>query len=62
MVVSLNDINQSWEMDGQGNYNRIKYDKTKISAHEYFINNPSLSGRGQDLNKNRPEVIMLSDQ
>ena len=61
MVVSLNDINQSWEMDNEGNYNRLKYDKTKISAHDYFIKNPSLSGRGLELNKNRPEAIMLFD-
>ena len=37
------------------------YDKTKISAHDYFIKNPSLSGRGLELNKNRPEAIMLFD-
>jgi polyphosphate kinase len=61
MVVSLNDINQSWEMDREGNYNRLTIDKSKISAHDYFIKNPSLSGRGQDLNKNRPEEIRLSD-
>ena len=61
MVVSLNDVNQSWEMDNQGNYNRLKHDRTKISAHEYFIKNPSLSGRGQDLNKSKPEEIRLFD-
>ena len=33
----------------------------KISAHDYFIQNPSLSGTGQDLNKNKPEEIMLFD-
>ena len=61
MVVSLNDINQSWEMDNQGNYNRLKHDQTKISAQDYFIQNPSLSGTGQDLNKNKPEEIRLFD-
>ena len=61
MVVSLNDVNQSWEMDSEGNYNRLKYNKTKISAHDYFIKNPSLSGRGQELNKSRPEEIRLSE-
>tara|TARA_Y100000768_G_scaffold59586_1_gene40241 strand:- start:1989 stop:4148 length:2160 start_codon:yes stop_codon:yes gene_type:complete len=59
MVVSLNDVNQSWEMDSEGNYIRLKYDKSKISAHDYFIKNPSLSGRGQELSKNRPEEIRL---
>ena len=61
MVVSLNDINESWEMDNQGNYNRLKHDQRKISAADYFIQNPSLSGTGQDLNKNKPEEIMLFD-
>ena len=61
MVVSLNDVNQSWEMDKNGNYNRLKYDRTKISAQDYFIRNPSLSGRGHDLHKNKPEAIMLFD-
>jgi len=59
MVVSLNDVNQSWEMDEKGSYHHLKYDDKKLSAHDYFIKNPSLSGRGQELNKNRPEAIIL---
>ena len=59
MVVSLNDVNQSWEMDEKGNYHHLKHDDGKLSAHDYFIKNPSLSGRGQELNKNRPEAIIL---
>ena len=61
MVVSLNDVNQSWEMDAEGNYYHLKYDDKKISAHDYFIKNPSLSGRGQDLSKNRPKAIILRE-
>ena len=59
MVVNLNDINQSWEMDKLGNYHRLNYDIKKISAHDYFMKNPSLSGRGQSLNKIKPKVIAL---
>ena len=48
MVVSLNDINQSWEMDREGNYNRLKYDKSKISAHDYFIRILVYLGEGKN--------------
>ncbi|HVY03660.1 MAG TPA: RNA degradosome polyphosphate kinase [Caulobacterales bacterium] len=49
MVASLNDEAQSWYMDGEGVYTRV--DVTDLaepfSAHEYFMRNPSLSGRGR---------------
>ena len=61
MVVSLNDVNQSWEMDKDGNYHRLRHDRKKMSAHDYFMKNPSLSGRGQSLNKAKPKVIPLFD-
>ena len=61
MVVSLNDVNQSWEMNAEGNYYHLKYDDKKISAHDYFIKNPSLSGRGLELSKNRPKAIILRE-
>jgi polyphosphate kinase len=49
MVANLNDQAQSWNMDGQGRYRRAaNWDKPKaFSAHQYFMTNPSLSGRGQ---------------
>ena len=49
MVANLNDQAQSWNMDGQGRYRRAAdWDKPKaFSAHQYFMTNPSLSGRGQ---------------
>ena len=61
MVVSLNDVNQSWEMDKDGNYHRLRHDRKKMSAHDYFMKNQSLSGRGQSLNKAKPKVIPLFD-
>ena len=54
MVANLNDEAQSWTLDGQGAYHRDPAwtSANAFSAHEYFMTNPSLSGRGhkvQDL-------------
>jgi polyphosphate kinase len=48
MVANLNDEAQSWLMDSGGVYHRSPNWNAKgaFSAHEYFMNNPSLSGRG----------------
>ena len=48
MVANLNDLAQSWLLDGDGVYHRgVGWNaKGAFSAHEYFMNNPSLSGRG----------------
>jgi len=50
MVANLNDEAQSWYMDQHGVFKRV--DVTKLpdepfSAHNYFMRNPSLSGRGR---------------
>ena len=49
MVANLNDEAQTWTLQPDGVYER--YDtagvKRPFSAHEYFMNNPSLSGRGR---------------
>ncbi len=49
MVANLNDEAQSWTLDAEGGYRRDPaWDRPgAFSAHEYFMNNPSLSGRGQ---------------
>jgi polyphosphate kinase len=48
MVANLNDEAQSWLLDSQGAYHRgARWNrKGAFSAHEYFMTNPSLSGRG----------------
>ena len=47
MVANLNDVAQSWLLDGEGAYRRSPgwNAANAFSAHEYFMNNPSLSGR-----------------
>ncbi len=52
MVANLKDNAQSWKLDDEGNYKRISNQySNKFAAHDYFINNPSLSGRGKSLNE-----------
>ncbi len=48
MVANLNDEAQSWLLDANGAYHRAAgwNRKGAFSAHEYFMTNPSLSGRG----------------
>jgi len=48
MVANLNDEAQSWLLDSKGDYHRSAgwNRKGAFSAHQYFMTNPSLSGRG----------------
>jgi polyphosphate kinase len=49
MVVNLKDTLQSWEMDATGTWHRVAPGPKPVSAHDYFMTNPSLSGRGSAL-------------
>ena len=49
MVVNLKDTMQSWELGSDGAWQRLPPGKKPFSAHEYFMTNPSLSGRGSAL-------------
>ena len=53
MVINLKDTLQSWDLSADGQWTRRAASDTPSSAHEYFMTNPSLSGRGSALN--RPE-------
>ena len=57
MVANFKDEAQTWWLESDGRYRRqdIVGDKP-FSAHEYFMTNPSLSGRGRSV-KNLPGVI-----
>jgi polyphosphate kinase len=58
MLANLKDEAQSWTLDADGHYSRDpSWDHpSAFSAHEYFMTNPSLSGRGQKV-KDMPRAI-----
>ena len=63
MVANLKDDCQSWTLDSDGNYRRVKRGAKPFSAHDYFMTNPSLSGRGAALSEGTPvrELKLAND-
>jgi polyphosphate kinase len=59
MLANLNDRAQSWTLRPDGRYVRNATGKGRqpFSAHEYFMENPSLSGRGAALRAATPPQL-----
>ena len=58
MVANLKDEKQSWVLQPDGSYKRLPWHANALSAHDYFINNPSLSGRGKALKKAKSSQML----
>lgn len=63
MMANLLDNANSWELQATGRYVRVtaEADQPRFSAHEYFMENPSLSGRGGALADSAPASLEDSD-
>ncbi len=59
MLANLNDRAQSWTLRPDGRYarNASRKGKQPFSAHDYFLENPSLSGRGSALRAATPPEL-----
>lgn len=59
MTANLLDTANCWELLPNGKYERKRPEdgEPEFSAHEYFMKNPSLSGRGKSLRYSAPEDL-----
>ncbi|MEQ9609124.1 MAG: RNA degradosome polyphosphate kinase [Kiloniellaceae bacterium] len=60
MIANLNDEAQSWILEPEGTFRRVRSTAKSFSAHTYFMTNPSLSGRGSALKKAKkaPRLVL----
>lgn len=58
MVANFNDRKQSWALNADDHYERVKDTGDDFSAHRYFMTNPSLSGRGSALQKSNADLCL----
>ncbi|MBX7513027.1 RNA degradosome polyphosphate kinase [Qipengyuania sp. GH38] len=60
MLANILDTEQSWSLDSSGQYQRMRKGEDGFNCHEYFMSNPSLSGRGSALQSHEVPRLTLS--
>jgi polyphosphate kinase len=60
MLANLKDEAQSWRLQPDGTFQRVPAAPGAFSVHDYFMTNPSLSGRGSALSEARtpPRLVL----
>ena len=61
MIANFKDEAHSWLLKADGDYVRVDGGKEPFSAHRYFMTNPSLSGRGSALKKDKKAPRLVLD-
>ena len=63
MTANLHDVAQSWTMGGDGSFTRAALPESgsAFNCHRFFMENPSLSGRGSAGAKDVPELTHTDD-
>ncbi len=62
MAANLKDNDQTWVMNSDGSFEKyeLEEDEETFSAHHYFMNNSSLSGRGSAIGENAPIMPLMA--
>jgi polyphosphate kinase len=60
LAMNLKDTMQSWDLHPDGTWRRVDPGPKPVSAHDYFMTNPSLSGRGSALHGTAGTVPLAS--
>ncbi|MCA0904382.1 RNA degradosome polyphosphate kinase [Qipengyuania aquimaris] len=60
MLANILDTEQSWSLNSSGQYQRMRKGEDGFNCHEYFMSNPSLSGRGSALQSHEVPRLTLS--
>lgn len=62
MLANILDTERSWRLEPDGEYRRIAIGEGGFNCHDYFMANPSLSGRGAAIEEHDVPRLSLRDR